>query len=53
MHLNVIVSPSVTVFCVALVMSLTPSGLSRNLNQNQNVNLSLFHGTYILPGYKS
>ena len=53
MHLNVIVSPSVTVFCVALVMSLTPSGLSRNLNQNQNVNLSLVHGTYISPGYKS
>ena len=33
MHLNVTVSPSVTVFCAALVVSLTPSGLSKNLNQ--------------------
>ena len=28
MHLNVTVSPSVTVFCEALVVSLAPSGLS-------------------------
>ena len=33
MHLNVTAAPSVTVFCAALVVSLTPSGLSKNLNQ--------------------
>ena len=33
MHLNVTVSPSVTVFCEALVVSLAPSGLSKNVNQ--------------------
>ena len=33
MHVNVTVSPSVTVFCAALVVSLTPSGLSKSLNQ--------------------
>ena len=33
MHLNVTVSPSVTVFCAALVVSLAPSGLSKNINQ--------------------
>ena len=51
MHLNVTASPSVTVFCAALVVSLTPSGLSTNLNQN--LNLSLFHHSHISPGYKS
>ena len=33
MHVNVTVSPSVTVFCEALVMSLAPSGLSKSVNQ--------------------
>ena len=33
MHMNVTVSPSVAVFCEALVMSLAPSGLSENVNQ--------------------
>ena len=33
MHLNETAAPSVTVFCAALVVSLTPSGLSKNLNQ--------------------
>ena len=33
LHLNVTVSPSVTVFCEALVVSLAPSGLSKNVNQ--------------------
>ena len=33
MHLNLTVSPSVTVFCEALVVSLAPSGLSKNENQ--------------------
>ena len=51
MHLNVTASPSVTVFCAALVVSLTPSGLSTNLKQN--LNLSLFHRSHISPGYKS
>ena len=54
MHLNVTVSPSVTVFCAALVVSVAPSGLSKNVNQNQNqnLNLCLFHGSFITPGYK-
>ena len=39
MHLNVTVSPLMTVFCEALVVSLAPSGLSKNVNQNQNINL--------------
>ena len=33
LHLNVTVSPSVTVFCEALMVSLAPSGLSKNVNQ--------------------
>ena len=33
MHVNVTVSPSMTVFCEALVVSLAPSGLSKNENQ--------------------
>ena len=33
MHLNVTVSPSVTVFCEALIMSFAPSSLSKNVNQ--------------------
>ena len=37
MHLNVTAAPSVTVFCAALVVSLTPSGLSKNLNQIMSV----------------
>ena len=51
MHLNVTASPSVTVFFAASVVSLTPSGLSTNLNQN--LNLSLFHRSHISPGYNS
>ena len=33
MHLNATVSPSVTVFPEAFVMSLAPSGLSKNINK--------------------
>ena len=33
MHVNITVSPSMTVFCEALVVSLAPSGLSKNVNQ--------------------
>ena len=51
MHLNVTAYPSGTVFCAALVVSLAPSGLSTNLNQN--LSLSLFYRSHISPGYKS
>ena len=53
MHLNATVSPSVTVFCEALVVSLAPSGLSKNVNQIKISNLCLIYGSYIPPGYKS
>ena len=51
MHSNVTVSPLMTVFCEALVVSLAPSGLSKNVNQNQNLNLCLFQDSHISPGY--
>ena len=47
MHLNVTVSPLMMVFCEALVVSLAPSGLSKNVNQNQNLNLCLFQDSHI------
>ena len=43
MHLNETVSPSATVFWAALVVSLTPSGLSKNLNQIISDISSLIH----------
>ena len=53
MHLNVTVSPSVTVFCGALVVSLVPSSLSKNTDQIKILNLCLFHGSFVSTGYKS
>ena len=41
------------VFCEALVVSLVPSGLSKNINQTEISNLCLFHGSFISIGYKS
>ena len=44
MHVNVTVSPSMTVFCEALVVSLEPSGLSKNVNQINKEGLILCGG---------
>ena len=48
MHLNVTVSPSVTVFCEALVVSLAPSGLSKNVNQIK-ILISVYYMAYTFP----
>ena len=47
MHLNVTVSPSATVFCAALEVSPTPSGLSKNLNPKFKISISVYFIAHI------